>query len=85
MPEKVAARIRSICKRVYRSLMLSGYARIDLRLSEAGEPFVLEANPNPQLAADEEFADSARAAGLSYETVVKRILELGLRFEPSRL
>jgi D-alanine-D-alanine ligase len=85
MPDKVAVRIRSICRRVYRSLMLSGYARIDLRLSEAGEPFVLEANPNPQLAADEDFADAARAAGLPYETVVQRILDLGLRFEPTRL
>lgn len=85
MPDKVAARIRSICKRVYRSLMLSGYARIDLRLSEEGEPYVLEANPNPQLSADDDFADAARAAGLSYESVIQRILDLGLRFEPTRL
>jgi D-alanine-D-alanine ligase len=85
LPEKAAARIRTMCKRVYRSLMLSGYARIDLRLSEDGEPYVLEANPNPQLSADEDFAQSARAAGLEYEAVMQRILDLGLRFEPTRL
>lgn len=83
--EKVAARIRVMCKRVYRNLMLSGYARIDLRLREDGEPFVMEANPNPQLSADEDFAESAKAAGVEYQALVQRIVELGLRFEPSRL
>lgn len=85
LPDKVAARIRDICRRVYRNLMLSGYARIDLRLREDGEPVVMEANPNPQLSADEDFADSARAAGIEYPSLVQRIVELGLRFEPLRL
>jgi D-alanine-D-alanine ligase-like ATP-grasp enzyme len=44
----------------------------------------MEANPNPQLSADEDFADSARAAGIGYASLVQRILDLGLRFEPSR-
>ena len=65
--------------------MLSGYARIDLRLREDGEPCVIEANPNPQLSADEDFAHSAKAAGIEYPALVQRIVELGLRFEPSRL
>ena len=85
LPEGVAARIRETCKRVYRNLMLSGYARIDLRLRENGEPCIMEANPNPQLSADEDFADSAKAAGVEYPALVQRIVELGLRFEPSRL
>ena len=81
----MAARIRETCKRVYRNLMLSGYARIDLRLRENGEACIMEANPNPQLSADEDFADSAKAAGVEYPALVQRIVELGLRFEPSRL
>jgi D-alanine-D-alanine ligase len=84
LPEKVTQRIREICRRVYRNLMLSGYARIDLRLREDGEPVVMEANPNPQLAADEDFADSARATGIEYAALVQRIIDLGLRFEPTR-
>jgi len=82
--DKVTARIRETCKRVYRNLMLSGYARIDLRLREDGEPCIMEANPNPQLSADEDFADAAKAAGIEYPALVQRIVELGLRFEPSR-
>ena len=85
LPEGVAARIRETCKRVYRNLMLSGYARIDLRLRENGEACIMEANPNPQLSADEDFADSAKAAGVEYPALVQRIVDLGLRFEPSRL
>ena len=84
LPERAVARIREICKRVYRSLMLSGYARIDLRLSADGEPYILEANPNPALSADEDFAQSARAAGLEYPPLLQRILGLGLRWEPTR-
>ena len=46
--------------------MLSGYARIDLRLAESGAVYVIEANTNPQLARDEDFAQSAKAADLDY-------------------
>jgi D-alanine-D-alanine ligase len=74
--------IQHICKRAYRGLELSGYARIDLRLDEAGRIWVLEANPNPQIARGEDFAASAEKMGLSYETVLQRIINLGLRWQP---
>jgi D-alanine-D-alanine ligase len=85
IPDAVAARIRDICKRIYKNLMLSGYARIDLRLSETGQLYVIEANPNPQLARGEDFADSANAVGIDYERLIQQILNLGMRWEPSRL
>jgi D-alanine-D-alanine ligase len=65
-----------------RALELSGYARIDLRLDEAGNAWVLEANPNPQIARGEDFVDSAEKIGLSYETVLQRIINLGLKWQP---
>ena len=43
---------------------LTGYARIDLRLDAEGRVYVLEANPNPQLAYGEDFAESAERSGL---------------------
>ena len=84
-PDGLESRIREVCKRVYRNLMLSGYARVDLRLSESGGVFVMEANPNPQLARDEDFAEAARAAGIAYGPLIQRILTLGLGWEPTRL
>jgi len=85
LPEGAKARITEICRRVYRNLMLSGYARIDLRLAESGAVYVIEANPNPQLARGEDFADSAKAAGLDYGRLIQRITSLGMRWEPRRL
>jgi D-alanine-D-alanine ligase len=85
LPEPLARRIAEIAKRVYRSLSLSGYARIDLRLAEDGRVVVLEANPNPQLAYGEDFAEAAEAAGIHYGPLLERILSLGLAWEPGYL
>jgi D-alanine-D-alanine ligase len=74
--------IQHLCKRAYRALELSGYARIDLRLEDNGNVWVLEANPNPQIARGEDFAASAEKIGLSYEGVLQRIINLGLRWQP---
>jgi D-alanine-D-alanine ligase len=74
--------IQHLCKRTFRALELSGYARIDLRLDEAGKVWVLEANANPQIARGEDFVDSAAKAGLSYEGVLQRIINLGIRWQP---
>jgi D-alanine-D-alanine ligase len=82
LPEGLAEKIQHLCKRAYRALELSGYARIDLRLDDAGHVWVLEANPNPQIAKGEDFAASAEKVGLAYEAVLQRIINLGLRWQP---
>lgn len=80
LPEGIGSKLQDCARQVYRALGLSGYARIDFRLNAAGQFFVLEANPNPQIAQDEDFADSAECAGLSYPILLQRILDLGLRW-----
>ena len=77
-----AERLQHLCKRAYRALELSGFARIDLRLDEQGHAWVLEANPNPQIAKGEDFAASAERAGMTYEALLQRIINLGLRWQP---
>ncbi len=81
---EMAHRIQRIARRAYTALDLNGYARIDIRLDEAGRPYVLEANPNPNLAYGEDFAESAETHGISYEKLLDRILTLGLRWVPER-
>jgi D-alanine-D-alanine ligase len=85
LAEPLARRIGELCKRVYRSLMLSGYARIDLRLGHDGRIMVLEANPNPQLAYGEDFAEAAEAVGIHYGPLLERIMALGRAWEPGHL
>lgn len=80
LPDGAAERIDKLCKRVYRVLQMSGYARMDLRLSASGRVYVLEANANPNLEFGEDFAESAELAGLSYEQLLQRIIRLGLRY-----
>ena len=82
LPPELALRVQRLAKRVYRTLDLSGYARIDLRLDADGRVYVLEANPNPQLAYGEDFAEAAEHAGIQYEELLQRILGLGLRWRP---
>ncbi len=79
MPEGKADEIAKICKKAYRVLRITGYGRIDLRLTPEGRIVILEANPNPGLAVEEEFAQSAQKAGYSYGALIKRILKNALR------
>jgi len=78
LPEGMAERITQICKKVYRVLRIQGYGRIDLRVSRDGDIAILEANPNPNLADDDEFAQSALKTGLSYDGLIQRILGLAI-------
>jgi len=75
----LVAHIEETCKRIYRLLTIEGYARIDLRLTAANEVYFIEANPNPHLAADEDFALSADKAGLPYPKLIDRIIRLGMK------
>jgi D-alanine-D-alanine ligase len=80
LTEEQVRLIQRICKRTYRILGLSGYARIDIRMEASGKFYVIEANANPQLAYGEDLAESAERAGVSYEKLIQRILNLGQRW-----
>ena len=82
LEESIMRKIESTSKRIYRLLNLTGYARLDYRLSEGGRLYLLEANPNPQIARNEDFADSAEHAGMKYEELLQKLVTLGLSYEP---
>ena len=67
--------------RGYRALSLTGYARMDFRLSQSGRLFLLEANANPCLTASEDFATSAAHAGDDYASLLERIIRLGKAYQ----
>ena len=78
LPPAVLESIPHLCRRIYRTLSLTGYARLDFRLGDDGRMYVLEANPNPQLAHGEDFADSAERAGLSYGDLLQAIINMAI-------
>lgn len=75
LPAARAREIQALAEQIYRLLELSGYARIDFRMRDDGVVYFLEANPNPQLAYGEDFAESAEKGGLSYEQLISQIVK----------
>jgi len=80
LPEGVEERIKRLCKKAYKVLNMSGYARMDFRLTDDGRLYLLEPNPNPDLNAEEDLAMSADSVGITYPQLIQRVLNLGLRF-----
>ncbi|MFN2443308.1 MAG: D-alanine--D-alanine ligase [Thermoanaerobaculia bacterium] len=81
IPEKLVQQIAHTSRRIYRLLNLDGYARLDFRLMPNGDFYFLEANPNPEISATEEFASAAEEAGIAYPQLLEKIVRLGLQRE----
>jgi D-alanine-D-alanine ligase len=80
LPAAVVAQLDRLSRRIYRALGLSGYARMDFRVNAAGQVYVLEANANPNLAQNEDFAQSALSSGVGYDELLARLIALGLGY-----
>lgn len=72
---ELKARIERAALLAFRALKLQDYARVDLRISHALEPYVLEVNPNPYLERQSELAMAAKEKGISYVQLIGRIVE----------
>jgi D-alanine-D-alanine ligase len=79
LSEEVIAGIADICTRAFHALWLQDYGRIDLRLTHDDQVYVLEANPNPFLARENEMADAAEKAGMTYDAFIQRIVGEALK------
>ena len=74
--EELTARIKKVAIECFHALRLRDYARIDLRVTDAGEIYVIEVNPNCYLEKESEFASAAAKAGITYDALIARIVEL---------
>lgn len=77
--EETTERIQQTAITAYRALKLRDYGRIDMRLTEAGQVYVLEGNPNPWLDPAAEFAMAAKESGRSYTQLIGEIIELAMK------
>ncbi len=80
LPEGTIARLEQLSKRIFRALHMTGYARMDFRLRADGALYALEGNANPNLSEAEDFAQSALTAGVGYDELLRRILQLGASY-----
>jgi D-alanine-D-alanine ligase len=76
LPDELRARLQKVALDAYRALRVRDYGRVDLRLTESGEIYVIEVNANCYLERESEFAAAASASGIDYPTLIGRIVEL---------
>jgi len=78
LDEETATKLTETAIKAYRAVKLRDYGRIDMRLSNQGEVYVIEANPNPWLSSGQEFAMAAKKSGLSYTQMIGEIVDLAM-------
>jgi D-alanine-D-alanine ligase len=83
LPAGVTEQAQELALRTYRLLGCSAFARVDLMLDTGGELTVLEANPIPGLTETSLLPQAAEAAGISFDELVSRIVELALTRAPA--
>lgn len=76
LPKKIEKQAKDIALKCFKIMGVRDYSRIDIRLSENNELYVLEVNPNPDLTADAGFMRSAGVAGYTYKSALRKIVEL---------
>lgn len=78
LDEKAVTKLQETGLAAYQAVKLRDYGRIDMRLSDKGEVYVIEANPNPWLSSKQEFTMAAKASGRSYTDLIGEIVELAV-------
>ncbi len=86
--EKLALHLQDLAVRAYKSVDCRDFGRVDFRVDEAGNPYVLEINPLPNLSPDDVFVLFAKVKGMSYNQIINKIMDealmrLGLIIERS--
>ena len=78
LPDELRARLQKVAVDAYRALRVRDYGRVDIRLTDTGDIYVLEVNASCYLEKNSEFAMAAAAAGMDYPRLIERIVDLAL-------
>lgn len=74
--------LQTLAIQCWKVFSLRGYARVDFRVDEEGQPWILEVNANPCLSPDAGFAAAVLRAEMSLPQAIARILEDGITYRP---
>jgi len=78
LPDELRARLQKVAVDAFRALRVRDYGRVDLRLTDTGDIYVLEVNASCYLERSSEFAMAAAAVGMDYPKLIDRIVNLTL-------
>lgn len=76
--DDLRARIEDVALRTYRAFDCRDYARVDLRIDEHEQPYVVDVNPNPDITHDGGFAGACYAAGYTYSEAISNIIGMAV-------
>ena len=79
LPDGMDKKIEDTCKRAYRALNMDSYARFDIRITTAGNVYVIEPNANPCIAKIDEVAQAAEKLNISYKQLIRKIILLAFQ------
>lgn len=79
LDDRLAQRIMRMARNVFHAMQLRDYGRVDLRITGEDRIYLLEANPNPNLAPDDEVAEAAHQAGVAYPALLDQIVRHAMR------
>ena len=76
LPDELRERMQKVALEAFHALRLRDYARVDLRVTDSGDIYIIEVNPNCYLEAKSEFARAAERDGVAYDALIAQIVEL---------
>lgn len=77
--EELNKKISNIALKAYNAVECYDFGRVDFRVDNDGNPYVLEINPLPSLSTEDVFPIVAKQAGLSYEQMIGKIINSALK------
>jgi D-alanine-D-alanine ligase len=85
IPDELRAKLQKVSLDAYRALRVRDYGRIDLRLTDTNQVYVIEVNASCYLEQGSEFATAAKAAEIDYPTLINRIADQARQRFPKRI
>ena len=79
LSKELEAEVRRMALAAWRLVGGTGYGRVDMRIDADSKPWILEVNPNPDIAPDAGLARMAGVAGLDYARLIRAVCQLGVR------
>ena len=78
LPDELRARLQKTALDAARAVRVRDYGRVDLRLTDTGDIYVIEVNANCYLESSGEFAVAGQASGLEYPALIQKIVDLAV-------